>query len=295
MIEKAGGMEFMKAADQKTALVTGASSGFGLLISIELAKCGYDVAAGMRRPEAAGELLQQAAKFGVAERIRVIELDICSEAQVLAAARFAEEELGRLDVLVNNAGIAVGGFVEDVPLSEWRRQLETNVIGTVAVTQSMLPLMRRTGKSKMILISSISGVVGFPGYGPYAASKFAVEGLGESLAMELMPLGIDVVLVQPGAYGTPIWGKSFGELKVREGSPYSGMLKRVLAYSERTAKESGDPLEVARLVARIAGMDHPRFRYRLPRSTRLTGRIKAWLPDRFFQRLIVRLLGKDDS
>lgn len=277
---------------QKAALVTGASSGFGLLICIELAKAGYAVAAGMRKPEAAGELLAQAEVAGVADRMRIIPLDICCEAQVQAAARDVEREFGRLDVLVNNAGIAVGGFVEDVPIPEWRRQLETNVIGTVAVTQGMLPLMRQTGKSRIILISSISGVVGFPGYGPYAASKFALEGLGESLAMELMPLGLDVVLVQPGAYGTPIWGKSFGELKTKEGSPYALMLQRVLAYSERTARESGDPLEVAKLVARIAGMVRPKFRYRLPRGTRLTGWIKACLPDRFFQRVIVRLLGR---
>jgi NAD(P)-dependent dehydrogenase (short-subunit alcohol dehydrogenase family) len=276
----------------KVALITGASSGFGLLISLELAKAGYDVAAGLRRPEAAAELLTRAEQADVAGRIHVFQLDICIEEQVKAAALEIEQRYGRLDVLVNNAGEAVGGMVEEVQLSGWRKQMETNFFGTVSVTQHMLPLLRRTGHSKIILMSSISGVVGFPGYGPYASSKFALEGFGESLSMELMPFGIDVVLIQPGAYGTPIWNKSFGELAVKEGSPYSDLLKGVLDYSERTARGSGDPQEVARLVAKIASMAKPRFRYLLPRGTRLTAWIKGVLPDRLFQRIIYRMLGR---
>lgn len=276
----------------KVALITGASSGFGLLISLELAKAGYDVAAGLRRPESAAELMTRAEQADVVERIHVFQLDICSEEQVKAAAWELEQKFGRLDVLVNNAGEAVGGMVEEVPLSDWRKQLETNFFGTVSVTQHMLPLLRKTGRSKIILMSSISGVVGFPGYGPYAASKFALEGFGESLSMELMPFGIDVVLIQPGAYGTPIWNKSFGELTVKEGSPYSGLLKGVLDYSERTARGSGDPQEVARLVANIASMSKPRFRYTLPRGTRLTAWIKGVLPDRLFQRIVYRMLDR---
>ncbi|RAR41974.1 SDR family oxidoreductase [Paenibacillus sp. MDMC362] len=276
----------------KVVLITGASSGFGLLISLELAQAGYDVAAGLRRPEAAAELLTRAEQADVAERIHVFQLDICMEEQVKAAAWELEQKFGRLDVLVNNAGEAVGGMVEEVPLSGWRKQMETNFFGTVSVTQHMLPLLRKTGRSKVILMSSISGVVGFPGYGPYAASKFALEGFGESLSMELMPFGIDVVLIQPGAYGTPIWNKSFGELTVKEGSPYSGLLKGVLDYSERTARGSGDPQEVARLVANIASMSKPKFRYRLPRGTRLTAWIKGVLPDRLFQRIVYRMLDR---
>lgn len=276
----------------KVALITGASSGFGLLISLELAKAGYDVAAGLRRPEAAAELMTRAEQADVVERIHVFQMDICLEEQVKAAAWELEQKFGRLDVLVNNAGEAVGGMVEEVPLSGWRKQLETNFFGTVSVTQHMLPLLRKTGRSKVILMSSISGVVGFPGYGPYAASKFALEGFGESLSMELMPFGINVVLIQPGAYGTPIWNKSFGELTVKEGSPYSGLLKGVLDYSERTARGSGDPQEVARLVANIASMSKPKFRYTLPRGSRLTAWIKGVLPDRLFQRIVYRMLDR---
>ncbi|MGG3281706.1 SDR family oxidoreductase [Paenibacillus solani] len=277
---------------EKTALVTGASSGFGLLISLELALAGYQVAAGFRRPEAAAELLAKAEEADIAERIHLFQLDICYEEQVKVAAVDIGQRFGRLDVLVNNAGEAVGGMVEEVPLSGWRRQMETNFFGTVSVTQHMLPLLRQTEKSKIILMSSISGVIGFPGYGPYAASKFAIEGFGESLSMELMPFGINVVLIQPGAYGTPIWDKSFGGLEIAENSPYSGLLKGVLDYSRRTAKNSGDPQEVARLVASIASMSKPKFRYTLPRGTRLTAWIKGVLPNRLFQRIIYRMLGK---
>ncbi|KOR82553.1 SDR family oxidoreductase [Paenibacillus solani] len=277
---------------EKTALVTGASSGFGLLISLELAAAGYQVAAGFRRPEAAADLLAKAEEAGIAERIHLFQLDICDEEQVKATAVDIGQRFGRLDVLVNNAGEAVGGMVEEVPLSGWRRQMETNFFGTVSVTQHMLPLLRQTEKSKIIIMSSISGVIGFPGYGPYAASKFAIEGLGESLSMELMPFGINVVLIQPGAYGTPIWDKSFGGLETAESSPYSSLLKGVLEYSRRTAKNSGDPQEVARLVASIASMSKPRFRYTLPRGTRLTAWIKGVLPNRLFQRIIYRMLGR---
>lgn len=284
-----------KSKVQKIALVTGASSGFGLVISLELARAGYTVAAGFRRPEAGDELRLRAEREGLSERLHPLQLDICSEEQIAQASAYLERVFGRLDLLVNNAGEAVGGIVEEVPLEVWRRQMETNFFGTVAVTQSMLPLLRATGNTKIIMLSSISGVIGFPGYGPYAASKFAIEGFSESLSMELLPLGVDVVLVQPGAYGTPIWGKSFGAIQTGSDSPYSDVLSDVLAYSMRTAEHAGDPADVARLVVRIASMRKPKFRYLLPRATQWSAWMKRLLPDRMFQRVVMRLLQSKDA
>ncbi len=234
--------------------------------------------------------MQEASQAQLAERIRIIQLDINDAEQVSAAAAEMKQIYGRLDLLVNNAGEAVGGMVEELALDAWRRQMETNFFGTIAVTRNMLPLMRHTGQSRIILMSSISGVIGFPGYGPYASSKFAIEGFGESLSLEVMAFGMDVVIVQPGAFGTPIWKKSFGELQVTEGSPYKGLLQDVLDYSERTARDSGNPVEVARLVARIAGMRRPKFRYCLPQGTLWTAWAKQLLPDRLFQRIVYRML-----
>ncbi|WP_106766841.1 SDR family oxidoreductase [Paenibacillus faecalis] len=276
----------------KTALVTGTSSGFGLLICLELARLGYQVAAGMRRPKDSERLLSLAMEAGVKDRIHVMKLDICEPKQVADAALEIEKRWGRLDLLVNNAGEAIGGFVEEVPLEAWRRQMEVNFFGTVSVTQAVLPLMRSTGKGRIIMMSSISGVVGFPGYGPYASSKFAIEGLGECLSLELQPFGIDVVLVEPGAYGTAIWNKGFSDMSGQEGSPYQAMLEDVLHFSKSTAENSGDPAEVAKLVGEIAGMKFPRFRYRLPKGTRLTAAAKLLLPDRIFRRIVLKTLSR---
>lgn len=285
--------ENRRAGEGKTALVTGASGGFGLLIALELAAKGYRVAAGFRRAESGSQIEGSAKEAGVASRVLPVMFDVCQPEQIEQAVRIVEAEWGRLDLLVNNAGEAIGGFVEEVPLEAWRRQFDVNLFGTVSVTQAALPLMRKTGAGRVILISSISGVIGFPGYGPYASSKFAVEGFGECLSMELRPLGIDVVLIEPGAYGTAIWDKGFGGLDAKKESPYRESLKDVLEFSRRTAAGSGDPAEVAALVGRIALADKPRFRYRLPRSSRLTMAMKQLLPFRVFQRLVLRMISAD--
>ncbi|SMF72270.1 NADP-dependent 3-hydroxy acid dehydrogenase YdfG [Paenibacillus uliginis N3/975] len=285
-------MRIMGELTGKTALVTGASSGFGLLICLELAGQGYQVAAGMRRPEGSDRLLSLAREAGLESRIHVVTLDICEPELVKNAVLEIEKLWGRLDLLVNNAGEAVGGFVEEVPLEAWRKQMDVNFFGTVSVTQAALPLIRRTGKGRIIFMSSISGVVGFPGYGPYASSKFAVEGFGECLSLELQPLGIDVVLIEPGAYGTAIWSKGFSDISAQEGSPYRAMLDDVLNFSKATAKSSGDPREVAHLVGEIARMKSPRFRYRLPKGTRMTVTAKLLLPYRMFQRIVLKTLSR---
>lgn len=280
----------MSKGKNQTALVTGTSSGFGLLISIELAKRGFNVVAGMRRPEASAPLMKAANLAGVAERISVIEMDITKEDQVIAAVEQTAVRFGTLDVLVNNAGGVWGGFTEEVPLSLWREQMETNFIGNVCVTQAVLPLMRKQGSGVIIQMSSISGVVGFPGFGPYAASKFALEGFSECLALEVKPFGIDVVLVEPGSYGTDIWEKGFAGMQAPPNSPYRSMLESVLAYARSSASSSGNPQEVADLIGDIACSSRRRFRYMLPRSTVWTAFGRKWLPDRWFRRLLMSTL-----
>lgn len=280
----------MTAANNKTALVTGTSSGFGLLICIELARRGFNVAAGMRRPEAAKALWDAAERAGVSNRITVIKMDVTNEEQVISAVKETEALFGTIDVLVNNAGSVWGGFVEEVPLRLWREQMETNFIGSVCVTQAVLPFMRKQRRGVIIQMSSISGVVGFPGFGPYAASKFALEGFSECLALEVQPFGIDVVLVEPGSYGTNIWDKGFASMQAPPHSPYRGMLESVLAYARRSASTSGNPQEVAILVSDIASSRRPRFRYMLPRTTVWTARGRKWFPEALFRRLLMSVL-----
>ncbi|CAI6082766.1 SDR family oxidoreductase [Cohnella sp. JJ-181] len=270
----------MGNAQVSTALVTGASSGFGLLIAIELAKRGYRVVAAMRDPDKQTALMKEAERAGARERIEVVRLDVTDADSIAAALSGMLRRHGRIDVLVNNAGMAVGGFAEEVPLAAWRSQMETNFIGLVATTQAVLPAMRAQGGGTIIQMSSVSGRWGFPGYGAYAASKYAVEGFSESLRHEVAPFGIRVALVEPGAYRTAIWAKGFAEMHAKPDSPYEGALDAVLRMARRTAETAPYPAEVAELVARLAGQRRiSRLRYPIGRGSRLlllAGRLLPW-------------------
>lgn len=264
----------------RVALVTGTSSGFGLLIAAKLARQGYRVVAGMREPARRSELVQTAERSGVIDRLDIVRLDVTQSSEIDAAVRHAMDRYGRIDVLVNNAGYAVGGFIDDVPLEAWRAQMETNFIGLVAMTRAVLPYMREQGGGTIIQIGSVSGRFGFPGYGAYAASKFAVEGFSESLRHEMAPYGILVALVEPGAYRTPIWGKGFAGIHGKPDSPHRDAMNAVLAYSRKTAEASPDPQQVADLVAKLAGRRHlSRLRYPIGRGAKpliLAGKLLPW-------------------
>nr|WP_090116620.1 SDR family oxidoreductase [Cohnella sp. OV330] len=271
----------MHRKHEKTALVTGASSGFGLLIAVELAKRGYRVVAAMRDLGRQAALVREAERIGAAGgRIEVVRLDVTDAETIEAAVSGTLQRYGRIDVLVNNAGMAVGGFVEEVPMAAWRAQMETNFLGLVAMTRAVLPAMRAQGGGTIIQMSSVSGLWGIPGFGAYAASKFAVEGFSESLRHEVSPFGIRVALVEPGAYRTAIWAKGFAEMHARSDSPYAGALKAVLGIARRTAETAPDPREVAELVGRLADKRRiSRLRYPIGRGSRLlplAGRLLPW-------------------
>src|SRR5262249_13409292 len=141
------------------------------------------------------------------------------------------------------------GYVEDVPMEAWRSQLETNVFGVIAVTRTVLPHMRERQSGCIINVSSVSGLSAFPGYAPYSTSKFAIEGFSESLRLEMMPYGVRVVLVEPGAYRTEIWRKGFDSVHTTEASPNWPRLSRMLAYSRKVSEAAPDPQEVADEIA----------------------------------------------
>lgn len=287
------GPEIRPGQGTPAALVTGATGGFGLLAAMQLARSGYRVAAGCRGPGKQAELSRQAAVAGLDGRILPVELDVTDEAAVDRAVGFTMEQFGKIDLLVNNAGWAVGGYTEDIPLEDWRLQMETNFFGLVAVTKAVLPFMRQAGSGTVINISSISGRTGFPGFGPYAASKFAVEGFSEALRLEMLPYGVKIVLVEPGSYRTSIWQKGFDRLLAASGSsPYRDRLDKLLAYTRRTAEGAADPAEVAALIVRIAGQRSPKLRYPIGRGVRLTLAAKALLPWRWYERVITRALDR---
>lgn len=276
----------------KLALVTGASSGFGLLTSLALARNGYYVIATMRDLTKQSKLMEAAVQQGVRNNLLCMQLDITDMDKSEQIVTFIKVNYGRMDVLVNNAGYAVGGFVEDIPLINWQEQMDTNFFGLVAMTRAVLPIMREQGSGTIINVSSVSGRMGFPGYAPYAASKFAVEGFSEALRLEMMPFGVNVVLVEPGSYRTDIWQKGFETIHAPANSAYRAKLEAVLRYSKQSAAGAPNPQEVAELIVRIAGLKKPKLRYPIGKGASLLILGKNLLPWRALERIIDRLLNK---
>ncbi|CAH1207026.1 SDR family oxidoreductase [Paenibacillus hubeiensis] len=280
--------ERKRGQDEPVALITGTSSGFGMLTAVTLAKQGYRVAATMRDLGRKEELAKRAEEAGVLDRLHFMRLDVTDTESIREAVAEALRIRGRIDVLVNNAGFAVGGFIEELTMEDWRGQMETNLFGLIGVTREVLPGMRVRKDGLIINLSSVSGLSGFPGYGPYAASKFAVEGFTESLRHEMRPWGVKVVLVEPGAYRTPIWGKGLGNIRNREDSPYKEQLDAVLNYSRRASQTAPNPQDVADQIARIVRMRSPRLRYALGKDSGMLIFAKSFLPWKWLEWIIAR-------
>jgi len=283
-------MKAGKRSDRPVAIVTGASGGFGSRIAVELARRGFVVAAALRSLEKSAPLLAMAERAGVADSIAPATLDVTDERSVAEATADVVRAHGRIDVLVNNAGYAQGGFVEDVPMSLYRAQFETNVWGAVAMTKAALPYMRAQRSGTIINMSSVSGRVALPGFSPYAASKHALEGFTESLRAELLPFGVYAVLVEPGSYRTGIWDDGFARMAGDPTSPYAKQLAAVRRAAERSARGGGDPSDVARLVAGIAVKRRPKLRYAIPAGYGLLFACKALLPSSWWDAIVARAL-----
>src|SRR5271154_7546923 len=193
------------------ALITGAPTGTGRSTALRLAKAGWTVLAGVPAPAAGERLVADAPAAG---RLIPLTLDVTDAAQIARAAQIVEQETGqaevpgtgRLDALVNNAGIGFGGPLELIPVEDLRRQFEVNVVGQIIVTQAMLPALRRA-HGRVVFVSSIGGRVAMAFTAPYAASKHAIEAFGDTLRVELRSSNIQVALVEPGSVATPIWEK----------------------------------------------------------------------------------------
>lgn len=277
--------------NEKIAIITGASSGFGLLSAIELAKQEFQVVATMRDLNKADSLLELANQAGVANRILLHTLDVIS---IESIQQFSEylRQLSTIDVLVNNAGYAVGGFSEEISIDQYRLQFETNFFGVISVTNAVLPIMRTQGYGKIINMSSISGKIGFPGMSPYVASKHALEGYSESLRLELKPSGIDVVLIEPGSYSTNIWS-IIDNIPVNQDSPYHEYLNRIINQVNTGKAKHGNPDEVAKLVAEIASMQKPpKLRYPIGKGVKQNILLKSLLPWRALENIILKQLLK---
>jgi NAD(P)-dependent dehydrogenase (short-subunit alcohol dehydrogenase family) len=282
----------MTVSPKRTALITGASSGFGLLTAVTLARHGWRVLATMRDLARREKLEAAARAAGVLDRIEFHALDVTSAAQIAALAELVAARPGPLDAIVNNAGFAMAGFADDVSDAELRRQFDTNFFGTVAVTRAFLPQLRRQGAGHIVILSSISGRMGFPGVSSYAASKFALEGWAETLRLEMKPLGIQVVLVEPGAFSTDIWTRN-ANISAGTMDPASPNAARIAKWRVRmeSTKPKANPQVVADGIAAILENPRPRLRYVFGTDAKMGVLLRSLLPWGALERFLIKASG----
>lgn len=273
--------------------MTGASSGFGLLASIELARAGFRVIATMRNLGRRADLDAAAASAGVTERIDARQVDVTQFELIPSFMQAVVKDYGSVDVLVNNAGFAVGGFAEDIRLEELRLQFETNFFGAVTMTKAVLPVMRQQRSGHILQISSIGGLQGAISISSYSASKHALEGWTESLRLEVGSLGIKVVLIEPGSFDTGIWtrGAVMGKDAKQDASPNFQRSLKMRSFIQKIPK--ADPIAVARLIAQVAQDPNPRLRYLVGRDAHMQLWMKRLLPWKWYERLIANYLKLD--
>ncbi|CVN22362.1 oxidoreductase [Bacillus altitudinis] len=274
----------------KTAIVTGANSGFGKLITLRLAQQGYTVIAGVRQETNAKKLAEEVKNAALSESIHIEALDV-TDTQSIQAFQKRLNAYAPIHLLVNNAGTAYAGFAEEVPVDQYREQFEVNVFGVMEMTQAVLPLM--TSGAKILNMSSISGLMGMPALSPYVSSKFALEGYTESLRIELAAFGIQAALIEPGSFQTNIWNTSMNEQMTppAEGSKYTAIYQKMMSYIEAQKNNYGDPGEVAELVVSLAEKKRlKKLRYLVGKGVRLSFIAKQLLPWNVWENIILRTL-----
>jgi NAD(P)-dependent dehydrogenase (short-subunit alcohol dehydrogenase family) len=274
-------------------VVTGASTGIGHACALHLDRIGWRVFAGVRRDEDAARLRSEGS-----ERLEPVRIDVTDSESIRAAAEQVAGALGDepLSGLVNNAGIAVSGPVEYLPIDEVRKQLEVNFIGQVAVTQAFLPQLRRA-RGRIVNIGSVGGEVALPFLSPYAASKHAMEGFSDSLRREVEPLGVHVSVVRPGAIQSSIWerGNAAADEVLATVPPealevYGDAVRGARAAANQRAQEAIPAQEVANVVEHALTADKPKTRYVVGRMGKAMVALERWLPDRVFDRLVARAM-----
>lgn len=280
---------------KRAVLVTGASTGIGHAVADLLARSGFTVFAGVRNDADAERLTT------LHENVRALRLDVQKPQEILQAASEIEASRIPLAGVVNNAGIALAGPLEYLPIGELRRQFEINVFGAVAVTQAALPLLR-VARGRIVFMSSVSGQIAPPFIGAYASSKFALEAIADALRMELSTFGIAVSVIQPGNVKTPIWkkGRDRKEDLIASMPPaavvhYADALEALTRVTRREEASGIEPEIVARAVHAALTAPHPRARYAIGNPSGWQRRIAALLPESLRDRLILRTVRGGDS
>ena len=244
---------------QKVAVVTGSSSGIGFETSLALSREGYFTYATMRNMKKADAIKKIAKDEGL--DLKVIELDVDNEKSVENAIKIIIDEKQRIDVLINNAGWGIWGTAEDVSIEEFREQFETNFFSVVRIIQKVAPVMRKQGMGSIVNISSIAGRIGFPVSTAYISSKFALEGLSESLRFELGQFGVNVIIIEPGVIKTNFFDSMRTAKKVDQSDVYRDITIKVMSGVKMMAEMGTPPKEVADVIIKSLKEEKPLPRY----------------------------------
>jgi NAD(P)-dependent dehydrogenase (short-subunit alcohol dehydrogenase family) len=275
----------------RAVLVTGASTGIGRASALRLDAAGWRVFAGVRREEDARALREAGS-----ERLTPVELDVTDPDQIAAAAELVAASGEGLHGLVNNAGVAVPSPLETIPIEDFRRQVEVNLTGQVAVTQALLAEIRRA-RGRVVFISSIGGRIAFPLTGAYHAAKFGVEAVGDVFRQELRPWGIGVSIVEPGSIDTPIWDRGertadeIGDRSPQREALYGRAIERYREVVRQTAERGIPPEKVARVVERALSSSRPRTRYLVGIDAKVQARVRPLVPTPLWDRIVSRVMG----
>ena len=289
----------MKSEQQQVAVVTGSSSGIGFETSLLLARNGIYTYATMRNQSKSEEILTYVRKDNLP--LKTLHLDVTNEKSILDAIKKIIAEKGRIDILVNNAGYSLLGPLEQLQINEIKEEFETNFFGIIKLIQSVLPTMRKQRYGRIINISSLAGRIGFPFSSAYVSSKFALEGLTESLGYEIQNFGIHVILIEPGVIRTNFLNSmKLGKNVITSQNdsninlPYTEMIqKRISAFKPRFEKGSS-PIEVAEVVLEAATAQDPKPRYLVGNDAMKMMEKRKDTADEEFGRLVMDIvLGRD--
>jgi NAD(P)-dependent dehydrogenase (short-subunit alcohol dehydrogenase family) len=277
----------MKA--ESVALVTGSSSGIGFETALHLARNGYKTYASMRNLEKSKDITQVATREKLP--VEVVQLDVDEDSSVKQAVdKIVATEDHRIDVLVNNAGYGLFGALEDLSIAEMKAEFETNFFGVIRVTQQVIPVMRKQKSGTILNISSVGGRIGIPGLSAYHSTKFALEGLSESISYELEPFGIKVVLIEPGFIRTNIMNSSIIAKKAQDQkSPYFSLtqqLERSFKAAMVDTSASSTPEVVAKVVVQAITSESPKLRYAVGNDAASIIQARTTLSDNEFGGLI---------
>lgn len=281
----------MSTTTTRTVIITGASAGIGRVTAVHLAQRGYRVLATSRETSRLDGLVEQARLESIP--ITPYELDVNDPSAVGDVIPRMLRDVGGIDALVNNAGYGLRGCLEDLTIEEIRAQFETNVYAVLNLSQAVLPQMRRRGSGTIVNVGSVAGQIASPGGGAYSASKFALRALSNVMRMEVARFGVRVVLIEPGLFRTDfLRNQVVGQRSLDPSSPYFQYTERLRRNQDGNMRWGGNPIRVARTIARVLGAGHPGPRYTVSLESLLGAMAARLVPDGVLQYLIKKVASR---